>query len=132
ISPKKISGALFIMLLSNAIKYRSPDRIPEIHLKTERVDGHIQLSVKDNGLGIAEDKRDQLFQPYSRIEKKAEGTRIGLYLVKKIIENEGEDRIEQYLWRRLRVFSDTDIQRLGLSHQPAGPRVRPKVSAVSH
>jgi two-component system phosphate regulon sensor histidine kinase PhoR len=87
-SRKNIRSIIY-NLLSNAIKYKSPDRIPEIHLKTERVDGHTQISVKDNGLGIAEDKLDLLFTPYSRLEKKVEGTGIGLYLVKKIIENEG-------------------------------------------
>lgn len=87
-SRKNIRSIIY-NLLSNAIKYRSPDRIPEIYLKTEKVDGRIEISVKDNGLGIAEDKINLLFTPYSRFEKKVEGTGIGLYLVKKIIENEG-------------------------------------------
>ncbi|MEX2594960.1 MAG: ATP-binding protein [Anditalea sp.] len=86
---RKNLRSIIYNLLSNAIKYKSPDRIPEIHLKTERVDGIIQISVKDNGLGIAEEKKDLLFTPYSRFEKKVEGSGIGLYLVKKIIENEG-------------------------------------------
>ena len=87
-SRKNIRSIIY-NLLSNAIKYRSPDRIPEIHLKTEKVDGRIEISVKDNGLGIAEEKMDLLFTPYSRFEKRVEGAGIGLYLVKKIIENEG-------------------------------------------
>ena len=87
-SRKNIRSIIY-NLLSNAIKYRSSDRIPEIYLKTEKVDGRIEISVKDNGLGIAEDKLNLLFTPYTRFEKKVEGTGIGLYLVKKIIENEG-------------------------------------------
>src|SRR5690606_22605946 len=70
-SRKNIRSIIY-NLLSNAIKYKSQDRIPEIHIKTERVDGHIQISVKDNGLGIAEDKKELLFTPYSRLEKKVE------------------------------------------------------------
>jgi len=86
---RKSIRSIIYNLLSNSIKYKSPDRIPEIHIKTEKVDGFVQLSVKANGLGIAEDKMDQLFTPYSRFEKNVGGTGIGLYLVKKIIENEG-------------------------------------------
>jgi two-component system phosphate regulon sensor histidine kinase PhoR len=87
--PRKNLRSIIYNLLSNAIKYKSPNRTPEIHIKTEKVDGSIQISVRDNGLGIADDKKDLLFTPYSRLEKKVEGTGIGLYLVKKIIENEG-------------------------------------------
>jgi linoleoyl-CoA desaturase len=54
-------------LLSNAIKYRSSDRVPEIYLKTEKVDGRIEMSVKDSGLGVAEDKINLLFTPYSMV-----------------------------------------------------------------
>ena len=88
VSRKNLRSVIF-NLLSNAIKYRSPQRSPEIHLKSFRVDGHVRISVKDNGLGIAREKIDMLFKPYSRLEKRVEGTGIGLYLVKKIVESEG-------------------------------------------
>jgi two-component system, OmpR family, phosphate regulon sensor histidine kinase PhoR len=76
-------------LLSNAIKYKSHSRVPEIAIKTERENEFVKISVKDNGPGIAEDKKDQIFMPYTRLEDKEEGTGIGLYLVKKIIDNQG-------------------------------------------
>jgi two-component system phosphate regulon sensor histidine kinase PhoR len=88
VSRKNLRSVIF-NLLSNAIKYRSPHRVPEIHLKSFRVNGHVHISVKDNGLGIAPGKLDMLFKPYSRLEKRVEGTGIGLYLVKKIVESEG-------------------------------------------
>ncbi len=91
-SRKNLRSILY-NLLSNAIKYRSLDRTPDIHLKSWREDGYIHLSVRDNGKGIPKDKVDKLFKPYSRLEKKVEGTGIGLYLVKKILENEGGDII---------------------------------------
>ncbi|MEX2591773.1 MAG: PAS domain-containing protein [Anditalea sp.] len=81
--PRKNLRSIIYNLLSNAIKCQSPNRTPEIHIKTEKVDGSIQISVKDNGLGIADDKKDLLFTAYFRLEKKVEGTGIGLYLVKK-------------------------------------------------
>lgn len=86
---RKNLRSLLYNLLTNAIKYQAPGRTPEIHIKTGIENGFVQISVKDNGLGIAEDKLDAIFTPYTRIEKKVEGTGIGLYLVKKIVENSG-------------------------------------------
>lgn len=85
---KNLRSVIF-NLLSNAIKYRSPHRNPEVHVKSFKVDGYIHISVKDNGVGIAPEKLNMLFKPYWRLQKKVEGTGIGLYLVKKIIESEG-------------------------------------------
>ncbi len=85
---RKNLRSIIYNLLSNAIKYKS-DRIPEIHISTKKVNDFIVISIKDNGLGISEEKMSLLFKPYSRIEKHVEGTGIGLYLIKKIVENEG-------------------------------------------
>jgi two-component system phosphate regulon sensor histidine kinase PhoR len=49
----------------------------------------MELSVKDNGLGFSEEKKDLIFKQFTRLEKEVEGTGIGLYLVKRIVENEG-------------------------------------------
>lgn len=86
---RKNFRSILYNLLSNAIKYKSPSRVPQIHIKIEKEDGYVLLSVKDNGLGIADEAKDQLFTPYTRFEKRVEGIGIGLYLIKKIIENEG-------------------------------------------
>ena len=87
-SRKNLRSILY-NLLSNALKYHSPDRIPKILIKTEKIKNHIQISVKDNGLGIPENKITLVFTPYTRFEKDVEGTGIGLHLVKKIVENNG-------------------------------------------
>lgn len=86
---RKNLRSIIYNLLSNALKYKSPDRVPEIYIKAEKVAGLVQFSVKDNGLGIPADKIDLIFDQFSRLEKEGEGTGIGLYLVKKIIENAG-------------------------------------------
>ncbi|GAA4430521.1 hypothetical protein GCM10023188_17250 [Pontibacter saemangeumensis] len=91
-SRKNLRSILY-NLLSNAIKYKSPDRTPEIQIRTVKENGFVQVSVKDNGLGISEDKKDLIFTPFTRFEKDKEGTGIGLYLVKKIIENAGGEII---------------------------------------
>ena len=70
-------------LISNAIKYRHPKRVPDIHVKTEKLENEICLSVSDNGLGIDLSAfRDKLFTLYSRFHIHLEGKGLGLYLVK--------------------------------------------------
>jgi two-component system, OmpR family, phosphate regulon sensor histidine kinase PhoR len=86
---RKNLRSIIYNLLSNAIKYKSPNRPLEIIIKAEKENGFELLSVKDNGIGIAEDKIDSIFSLFTRLENKVGGTGIGLYLVKKIVDNEG-------------------------------------------
>jgi signal transduction histidine kinase len=81
-------------LVSNALKYKHPDRIPTIHVKTEALENEICLSVADNGLGIdLSIHREKLFTLYSRFHIHLEGKGLGLYLVKTQITSLG-GRIE--------------------------------------
>lgn len=86
---KKNLRSLVYNLVSNAIKYSSPDRDPEITATTERQPGFIVLSLSDNGMGIKPDKTESIFSLYSRLGQQVEGQGIGLYLVKKIIDATG-------------------------------------------
>ena len=88
ISRKNIRSIIY-NLLSNAIKYKAPDRIPEIFIKTEKTNEYILLSVKDNGRGIAEDNQEMIFSRHSRISNDVEGTGVGLFIVKRMIEDGG-------------------------------------------
>ena len=73
-------------LLSNAIKYRSPDRIPEITVRMGRTDGKTHLTVEDNGLGIPPDKQDKVFTMFKRFHDHVEGSGLGLYIVKRMVD----------------------------------------------
>jgi two-component system phosphate regulon sensor histidine kinase PhoR len=66
-------------LVNNGIKFKSPDRKPEIFIKTESDGNHIILSITDNGIGIEENMRDKIFSKYFRVENEIEGSGIGLY-----------------------------------------------------
>jgi signal transduction histidine kinase len=74
-------------LLSNAIKFRSPDRILCITIKTWREEEGIGLAVSDNGLGLEAEQISKLFQLFKRLHAHAEGTGIGLYMTRRIVEN---------------------------------------------
>lgn len=76
-------------LINNGIKFKSPERNPEILIKTESADNYIVLSITDNGIGIEENKQDKIFSKYFRVENDIEGSGIGLYLIKEIVKNSG-------------------------------------------
>ncbi|MES2732376.1 MAG: ATP-binding protein [Bacteroidota bacterium] len=80
-------------LLSNAIKYRSPERPLKVAIKTYDEGGHTVLSIEDNGLGINEKNLPKLFTMFKRLHTHVEGAGIGLYIIKRTIENKG-GRIE--------------------------------------
>ncbi|MBC7922078.1 MAG: PAS domain-containing sensor histidine kinase [Ferruginibacter sp.] len=90
---RKNLRSILYNLISNAIKYHSPERPSEVSLKTRLVDrpegGFVCLSVRDNGLGIAVDQLPKLFRMFKRLHSHVEGTGIGLYIVKRIVENNG-------------------------------------------
>lgn len=87
-SRRKLRSIIY-NLISNAIKFRSIDRRPEIFITTENEKKFIVITVKDNGTGIEASKHSSIFSKYYRIENSIEGSGIGLYLVKEIVTNSG-------------------------------------------
>jgi len=86
---KKNFRSLLYNLLSNAIKYQSPERDCIIKTRTRLEAHYVVLSVKDNGLGISERHQEQLFTMFKRFHDHVPGTGIGLYMVKRMMENAG-------------------------------------------
>ncbi len=78
-------------LVSNAIKYRNPERNLHVLLKTSTLpDGNIVLQVSDNGLGFnIESQRENLFKLYRRFHTHVDGKGLGLYLVKTQVDTLG-------------------------------------------
>ncbi|MDQ4141483.1 MAG: PAS domain-containing sensor histidine kinase, partial [Bacteroidota bacterium] len=77
-------------LLSNAVKYRSPHRNPIIFLRTSEENEYIVLTVQDNGLGInLERHKGKLFQMFKRFHNHVTGSGIGLYIINRIVQNNG-------------------------------------------
>lgn len=77
-------------LVSNAIKYRHPNRRLIIRISTQIKDNYLIFSIKDNGLGIDLDKfRNKIFGLYKRFHPQIEGKGLGLYLAKTQIESLG-------------------------------------------
>ena len=87
-SKRKLRSILY-NLVSNAIKFKSPDRDMKIHIRTEKENDYTVISVKDNGIGIPESKQEAIFFKYFRMENSIEGSGIGLYLIREIVNNSG-------------------------------------------
>ncbi|MEO6524336.1 MAG: CheR family methyltransferase [Mucilaginibacter sp.] len=86
---KKNLRSVMLNLITNALKFTSPDRLPEISIKTEKKDQFILLTITDNGIGISKDEVDHIFKKYKRVSSGTEGTGIGLYLIRKIVNASG-------------------------------------------
>jgi len=78
---------VLVNLLSNAVKYNRPGG--EVRVGWQILDGHCEIFVKDDGLGMAPDKVEQLFEPFNRLgaeNSKIEGTGIGLVLSRRLMD----------------------------------------------
>ena len=80
-------------LLENANKYSPKDKAIFVELSEEN--GTIQLNVKDQGCGIEDEEKKNVFEKFYRIgneqTRTAKGTGLGLYLCKKIVEDHHGD-----------------------------------------
>ncbi len=76
---------VFNNLIKNAIQSIPSDQKGKIVVEIKRADNKLFISVKDNGIGIEEEKQSKIFVPY--FTTKSTGTGLGLAMVRQIIEN---------------------------------------------
>lgn len=77
---------VFQNLISNAIKYKSPERQLTMKIASEELPDAWCFTVSDNGLGIDSNKVDKIFQLFNQIDPVSEGVGIGLATCKQIVE----------------------------------------------
>ena len=77
---------LFMNLIGNAIKFTPPERTPVVSIDSTVLDDETALRIRDNGIGIPEDRRDAIFEPFRRLHTREAyaGNGMGLAIVKKI------------------------------------------------
>ncbi len=77
-------------LVSNAIKYSAKEKNELVQISTTRINDFVLLKITDTGIGIDLKKAgEKIFKPFRRFTKKADGTGLGLYIIKTIIEKNG-------------------------------------------
>lgn len=86
---KKNLYSIMYNLISNGVKYRSFDKNPHIVITSKEIPGYIVMSVTDNGLGMDLSQETKIFSMFKRLHDHVEGSGVGLYLVKRIVDNAG-------------------------------------------
>ena len=87
-APQHLRSLLY-NLLSNALKYRHPNRAPVVQLRCHHTPTTTVLEVQDNGLGLSAAQQSKLFSMFRRLHDHVPGSGVGLYMVKRIVENAG-------------------------------------------
>ncbi len=89
-NPNQLSR-LFQNLISNAIKFQENGESPEIRISAVRNGDSVIVTVRDNGIGIAEEDQGKLFELFGRLHgvSKYPGTGLGLAMCKVIVEKHG-------------------------------------------
>ena len=82
---------LFQNLVGNALKFRQESRKPRVQIWAELRGREWVFAIKDNGIGIAPEHQDRVFEMFSRLHSRARysGTGIGLALCSKIAQRHG-------------------------------------------
>jgi PAS domain S-box-containing protein len=77
-------------LVDNAVKFMGDQPDPRIEIGWDgREDGKLIFHVRDNGIGIPPEHHERIFGLFNKLDVKADGTGIGLALVKRIVEVHG-------------------------------------------
>ena len=79
---------VFQNLITNAVKFSSEEKSPEININCQEKEDYWLFSISDNGIGIHPDFQERIFLLFKRLHNnnEYEGTGIGLAMVKKIVE----------------------------------------------
>ena len=79
----------YIQCIRNAVKYSSENK--DINVQVSETINFIRIDIKDNGIGIDKSEYNNIFKRFYRSEKvdDIEGSGIGLYLSRKILEKQG-------------------------------------------
>ena len=82
---------LFQNLIGNALKYRKPDQIPQIHITAEQMNREWTIAIRDNGIGFDPQYASTIFAPFKRLHQPDAfpGTGVGLAISRRIVEAHG-------------------------------------------
>lgn len=89
---KAYMSSILQELLTNAIKFRRPDRLLQITVETMSAQGAVSLRFSDNGTGLQLDgNRERLFGLYQRFHQASDGKGLGLFVVRSQVQAMGAE-----------------------------------------
>ena len=117
--------AIVYNLLSNAFKYTSDGGKIEVGVLYREGDSDFRIMVKDNGIGVAEDKREEIFKPFITASdttvKKMASNGIGLSFCKEIVEmHSGEIWVESRKGEGSKFFVRLPLDKEGATEEIHG------------
>ena len=82
---------LFRNLMSNGLKYRNKGVAPKIEISSKKWNEGVEITVRDNGIGMAPEDAARIFEPFARLHNRKEfdGTGIGLAICRTVCERHG-------------------------------------------
>jgi signal transduction histidine kinase len=81
--------AVVLNVVSNALKFARPEVPPQIRIGAERLEDRWRVTVMDNGIGVAPERREAMFVLFARADKRIDGSGIGLAAAKRVVEAHG-------------------------------------------
>lgn len=88
VDPNKLTQVLN-NLIANAVRHSTKGGVVRVVL--EREDGHVVLRVADQGKGVVEADRENIFKPFVQLQEGGKGAGLGLAIVRRIVEGHGGD-----------------------------------------
>ena len=116
---------VLVNLLANAVKFTPAGGRVRLALRGDRDDGVVELSVEDDGIGIAESDLARLFQPFSQLDaglnRQFGGSGLGLSIVRRLVDlHGGSVRVDSEPGRGSRFTVSLPWREVGTSPVPAG------------
>ena len=93
-------GQIFTNLIDNALTYIRPEPAPVIEISANKQADRVRITCRDNGIGIAPEYHEKIFQVFQRLHNQEEypGSGIGLAIVAKAVRMmDGEVKVESTL-----------------------------------
>ena len=83
----RVLPQVILNFLTNAFKFHLPSSSPEVQVFAEKREGYVRLSVRDNGIGIAPEHQERIWQVFERLHEREAypGSGIGLAIVKRAV-----------------------------------------------
>jgi signal transduction histidine kinase len=125
-------GEAVTNLLTNAVKYTP--RGGRIDVRLKLLPDHVMLEIEDTGIGVPVEAQKRLFQPFYRVRMREtsaiDGTGLGLYLVKQIVERCGGEVVFQSVYGKGSTFGFR-LPLAQINGGADGGRVRPRPDSPS-